>query len=130
MRGQGGQGLWRWWNNEGENMKLTTEKGLSFKNVTEEQLKIAFDDSSFGFFIILAQEPQRFIQAAVTTRHNSQYMVEYRNGDVQNHFQSTGYFSKEDIRKMFLWYLADDGRWLTEFEWKKVEIKKPWWKIW
>ena len=109
-------------------MKLETAESLQFGQVTEEQLREAFrDDEGRGEFIILSQSPRTFIQAG--GEGDGPYSLEYRDGDDEHHFQAEGDYRKDDVLRAFLWYLAGDSRWRTEFRWQKL-ARKPWWKIW
>lgn len=109
-------------------MKLEAAERISSDNVTEEQLNNAFqDDSARGEFIILSQSEQVYIQAS--GEYNGPYVMEYREGDGDHHFQCTQDLSKEDVRSAFMKYLRGDTSWKTGFEWKPLE-NKPWWKFW
>ncbi len=113
-------------------MKLETAKSLSFDPVTEAQLRQAFrDDANRGEFIILASssstQDQRYIQAGGDG--DGPFRLEYRDGDEDRHFEAPGDWSKADVERAFLSYLAGDGRWKTGFPWQKM-VKKPWWKFW
>ena len=109
-------------------MKLETAQSLRFAQVTEEQLREAFrDDARRGEFIILSQQPQTYIQAGGEA--DGPYRLEYRDGDADHHFQAAADYRKEDVQRAFLWYLAGDTRWQTEFPWRKQE-QKPWWRFW
>jgi hypothetical protein len=109
-------------------MKLETAESLAFSAVTEEQLREAFrDDAGRGEFIILSQEPQVFIQAG--GEDDGPYTLEYREGDDDHHFRAGTDLRKADALRAFLWYLAGDQRWRTDFPWQKVALK-PWWKFW
>ena len=109
-------------------MKLEAAESIGFDNVTEEQLRAAFaSDAGWGEFIILSQKPETFIQAAGETE--GQYTLEYRDSDADHHFSAGRTYRKEDLLRAFVWYLARDARWQSEFPWQKVE-RKPWWKVW
>lgn len=111
-------------------MKLETAKSLRFAQVSETQLREAFaDDKGRGEFVILSQEPGVFIQAG--GEGEGPYVLEYRDGDDDHHFSVGDTIRKEDVLRAFLWYLAGDARWRSEFLWQKLEQKqKPWWKFW
>ena len=57
------------------------------------------------------------------------YALEHRDGGADQHFSAGSTFGKADVLRAFLWYLAGDSRWRTEFSWQKLE-NKPWWKFW
>jgi len=111
-------------------VKLETAGSIRFKSVTEEQLRTAFhEDAPCGEFLILRQQPQVFMQAG--GEDDGPYCLEYRDGDDEHHFRAAGEYHRDEVQKAFLWYLAGDPRWRTEFTWQKLNIeRKPWWKIW
>src|SRR5438067_1685967 len=109
-------------------MRLTTAQSIGFDPVTAEQLHQAFsDDAGRGEFVILSQQRHVYIQAA--GEGGGPYCLEYRDGDDEPHFRADGDWQKDDVQRAFLWYLAGDPRWRTEFPWRKV-APKPWWKFW
>jgi hypothetical protein len=112
-------------------MKLETAKSQGFSQVSEQQLRDAFaDDKGRGEFVILSQEPEVFIQAGGVD--DGPYVLEYRDGDAEHHFSAGNTLRKEDVLRAFLWYLAGDSRWRSEFSWQTLERKprKPWWRFW
>jgi hypothetical protein len=109
-------------------MKLETAERLWFAAVTEEQLGEAFrDDAGRGECIILSQQPDVFIQAS--GEDDGPYVMEYRDQDDDHHFRADTDLSKADVLRAFLWYLARDERWRTDFPWQKA-APRPWWKFW
>ena len=109
-------------------MKLETAQSIGFDKVTEEQLRAAFrDDMGRGEYVILSHEPEIYMQAS--GEGDGPYSLEYRDSDREHHFQAAGDYRKADVLRAFLWYLAGDARWRTEFRWQKL-ARKPWWKIW
>lgn len=109
-------------------MKLETAESLGFAQVSEQQLRAAFDDDKGrGEFVILSQKPEVYIQAS--GEGDGPYSLEYRDGDDEHHFSGGDTFRKEDVLRAFLWYLAGDARWRSEFSWQKLE-RKPWWRFW
>jgi hypothetical protein len=107
-------------------MKLETDSlALGFDRVTAEQLREAFKDNARrGERIILSQQLQVYMQAAGEAE--GPYTLEYRDGDDQHHLQAGKDFRKEDVLRAFLWYLAGDPRWRTDFHWRRRE---PWWRL-
>jgi hypothetical protein len=107
-------------------MKLETDSlALRFDQVTEEQLRAAFkDDARRGALIILSQQPTVYMQALGEAE--GPYTLEYQDGDDQPKLQAREDLRKEDVLRAFLWYLAGDPRWRTDFPWRKPE-RKPWW---
>lgn len=114
-------------------MELKTASRISSKNVTEEELINAFeDDVGRGDFIILSQSEEVYIQAA--GEGDDPYVMEYREGDSDHHFQCTQKLPKANVQSAFMKYLRGDDSWKTDFEWKQFENEpsenKPWWVFW
>lgn len=99
-------------------------------DATEDDIRQAFlDDEGRGEFIILSRGEQVYLQAA--NEKDGAFLLEFRDGDEQNHFQSTRELSKPEVERAFLQYLAGDDSWRTAFPWRKLEFPdKPWWKFW
>ena len=116
-------------------MHLETAQDIEHANVTESQLREAFrDDMGRGEYIILdrgerkrGRGTEHYIQAA--GEMDDLYVLQYREGDDEHHFSADGEYTKAQVEQVFVWYLQNDGRWRTDFPWKKEEIK-PWWKFW
>lgn len=109
-------------------MNLETAQSIAIDSVTADQLRQAMrDDAGRGEFIILSSSPQTYMQAS--GEGNGPYALEYRDDDDDHHFSADGRLSRDDVERAFLWYLAGDARWRSEFTWSKLE-QKPWWKLW
>ena len=109
-------------------MRLETAERIVSSKVTEEELASAFqDDLGRGEFIILSQSDQVYIQASGES--DGPYMMEYREGDADHHFQCIRDVSKENVQSVFMKYLKGDDSWETDVEWKRLE-SKSWWKFW
>jgi len=109
-------------------MKLETAERIGSKNVTPDELEKAFhDDQGRGEYIILSQSAHIYIQASGEL--DGPYIVEYREGDAEHHFQCTQEIAKQQVQDLFMKYLMDDSTWKTDVSWKLLE-NKPWWKIW
>ena len=109
-------------------MKLECAESISSPNATEADIRNAFaDDDGRGEYIILSESDQVFIQAS--GEGDGPYMLEYREGGSDRHFQCARSVKKSEVESAFLKYSKRDGTWKTDFEWKKIEAK-PWWKFW
>ena len=109
-------------------MRLESEKSGEIEVFSEAQLREALADDRIGRgFVILMHTPQVYIQAGEES--GDEYQLEYRDGDAEHHFEADGNYTRDDIRRVFCWYLNNDARWRTEIQWTKREYK-PWWKIW
>jgi hypothetical protein len=109
-------------------MKLETAERISSNNVTEQELINAFqDDSGRGEYIILSKGEQFYIQAFGI--NNDSYVMEYREGDGDHHFECVHELSKADVQLAFIKYLKEDDSWKTDFKWSQLK-NKPWWSFW
>jgi hypothetical protein len=112
-------------------MEMETALHITSNNATDEELTNAFkDDAGRGDFIILSQSTQVYIQAS--GEGNNPYVMEYREGDGDHHFQCTRDVSKDNVQSAFLKYLKGDPSWKTDFQWRHLDNKpnKPWWNFW
>ncbi|MHC4088323.1 MAG: hypothetical protein ACYSWZ_21155, partial [Planctomycetota bacterium] len=95
-------------------------------------IKAFQDDKSRGEFIILSQSKQVYIQAA--GEGYGPYSLEYRDGDEYHHFQCSQELPKPQVQAAFIEYLKGGRSWLTDLEWKRLDMsqspEKPWWKFW
>ena len=109
-------------------MKLETAGSIGFDQISEQQLRDAFaNDQGRGEFVILSQKSEVYIQAS--GEDDGPYALEYRDGGDDHHFSAGESFRKAEVLQAFLWYLAGDPRWRSEFSWQKPE-RKPWWRFW
>jgi hypothetical protein len=114
-------------------MELQTEGGMYSGIADESDIIKAFqDDKSRGEFVILSKSEQVYIQAA--GEGFGPYTLEYRDGDEYHHFQCPQELSKPEVQAAFIEYLEGDESFMTNLEWKRMEMgqspDKPWWKFW
>ncbi|MHC4313813.1 MAG: hypothetical protein ACYSW3_15255, partial [Planctomycetota bacterium] len=83
-------------------------------------IKAFQDDKSRGEFIILSQSKQVYIQAA--GEGYGPYTLEFRDGDEDHHFQCTREMLKPEIQAAFIEYLKGDRSWMTNLEWKPLDM--------
>jgi len=109
-------------------MHLECEESPSSNDVTETDIRNAFaDDAGRGGYIILSQSEQVYMQAC--GEDEGPYVLEYRDGGGDQHYQCPHDLTKDQAQVAFLKYLAGDTSWQNDFEWEKLEFK-PWWKFW
>jgi hypothetical protein len=102
-------------------MKLESAGSRRFPEVNEQQLRQTFDDDERrGEFVILSQAPEVYLQAS--GEEDGPYSLEYRAGDADQHFSAAGELRKADVLRAFVWYLAGDARWQSEFSWEKLDL--------
>ncbi len=99
-------------------MELTSA-GLSFADVTEQQLDEAFaDDARRGEFVILTAEDGSFLQAGGESE--GPYRLEYRDAGSGKQFQATREAGKEEVKQAFLDYLRGGSAWRAQREWREM----------
>jgi len=110
-------------------MKLETASGPSCDSVTEADLVSLFGrDWGADEFAILAQDGEVYIQAA--GEGDGPYVLEYRDGGADSHFECARTLSKAEARSAFMKYFKGDGSWKSDLEWSRQDLglDKPWWK--
>jgi len=106
-------------------MHLETAQSIEHANVTEAQLREAFrDDTGRGDFINLIDDERSICASGIK---DGPYCLICNESD--DEFYAGNEYTKAQVEQAFVWYLQNDGRWRTDFPWKKEE-KKPWWKLW
>jgi len=109
-------------------MELECAQSFSSGHATEEDIQRAFaEDKIRGEYIILSQADQVFMQAA--GEDEGPYILEYRDGGGDHHYQCPHDLTKDQVQAAFLKYLAGDTSWQQDHEWQPLEMK-PWWKFW
>lgn len=114
-------------------MELKTQGGMYSGIANESDIIKAFqDDKKRGEFIILSKSEQVYIQAA--GEGFGPYILEYRDGDEDNHFQCKRELPKPEVQAAFIEYLKGGHSWKSNLEWKRLYMsqsdEKPWWKFW
>jgi hypothetical protein len=116
---------------EASTMKLECEGRIASADATEADIRNALaDDDGRGEFIILSQADEVYLQASGEA--DGPFVIEYRDGGEDRHFECTRDVSKSEVETVFFKYLKNDPTWRTDLEWKPLEMKskKPWWKLW
>lgn len=107
-------------------MKLERSDTLQINNPVEKDLIEAFSD--FGNtdpddFIILSKNDMTYIQSANSDFEGEGLILEFQEGNLDNHFQCTDTnISKEIILDAFLAYLNEDNSWKEKFIWEKYTL--------
>ena len=109
-------------------MQLECAEGLASPNATESDIRKAFaDDCERGEFAILSESDQVYIQAS--GQGDGPYLLEYREGDDNRHYQCTREATRSEVESAFIKYLKRDPSWKTDIPWSQL-AKEPWWKFW
>jgi hypothetical protein len=87
---------------------------ISDRQIEESIQSLTGDGDSFA---ILARSNQVYIQTSGDP-HNG-FILEYRDGSEEEHYScSTVDLTVDRVVRAFQSYLADDGRWKSDLEWK------------
>jgi len=92
---------------------------------TPQEIKLAIDSMSLSDddpFLILEKgaDGMTYIQAML--EENSLWTVEFQDGDLQHHFQSSK-VSTEKVTDMFLAFADGDEAWRTSVNWEHIDIE-------
>ncbi|MCK5715073.1 MAG: hypothetical protein KAH64_03855 [Nitrosomonadaceae bacterium] len=96
---------------------LNREESASEKNIKEliPLLKEKEDP-----FLILEKDQLTYMQILWST---DGYIIEYQEGSVQQHYQSTEAVSSESVIEVLLLYLKENNNWKNSFKFQTVEIQ-------
>ena len=101
-------------------MNLELESGRILEMVSEADLRAAIDGEEFA---ILATSPDTYIQCAERKKPPYDYVLEYQDGSLDQHYQATdGPIPLERVLAAFVKYLQGDGTWRADFVWEKLDL--------
>lgn len=115
-------------------MWLTTEEAGDTPDVTAADIERILPADGFGKFAILSASESSFIQAgcdwqpgdeckAFMEAHDSDpWVLEYRDGESGLQYRAIGQVTLEQVRQVFLSYLAGSRAWREIFDWREVSI--------
>ncbi|HVS35421.1 MAG TPA: hypothetical protein VMS17_07535 [Gemmataceae bacterium] len=124
-------------------MWLKTETG-AVADVTAEDLQRLVASEDVGVFAQLFASQTRFIQAGMEVagpRRNAflreqgcaPWVLQYGYGEAfpQQMFQAAEVVTFEQVRQVFLAFLAGDEAWRRQFTWGELpQLSKPWRRFW
>jgi len=59
------------------------------------------------------------------------FVLEYQEGSLDEHFQCRNRkLPLSDTIVALQSYLDSNDRWRTMFEWRKIKVRRPWWRFW
>jgi hypothetical protein len=80
-------------------------------------------------FAILERADGHFMQCSGSWKVG--FTLEYQDGSVEEHFQCADRrLSLSHVIEAFQAYLANDDRWRTMFLWRKINVRRRWWRWW
>jgi hypothetical protein len=100
-------------------MNLKSELSQPIENPTAEDIRrLIWDDDKRGGFKILSKADLTYIQFG---RNEPPFGLEYQQGSLDAHFETTEIQDKTKLEEVFVWYLMDDPRWQL-LDWKKMTL--------
>ena len=103
-------------------MQLILEDGSTwhFPNPSAIRNALAQVDGTNNGFLILDRAESHFMQAAGAA--DTGFVVEYRAGDSDHHYEAGDGVSFEVAAALFESYAAGTDAWLTAVEWRKMKF--------
>ena len=102
-------------------MKLESDGQRAVLDPESSQIQSAVSSLSHPnrTFLILSRSQTSFIQVAITAP--DRFLLEYQEGGVQEHFQSTRTdFSGDEVIRALEAYRRGDESWRHEIEWRRL----------
>jgi hypothetical protein len=99
-------------------MRLETENGGTFQDPSDGEIAAAL--SRLDGYAILSHDELTYLQAAGTSQDN--FVLEYQEGDTEEHFACPDRLSLNQITTAFLAYAKGNPSWCSAFRWEKLEI--------
>jgi hypothetical protein len=101
-------------------VELTLESGRVIANVTEDDILSLIEGEEFA---ILGVDPGTYIQCAVQRDPPYEYVLEYQDGALDQHYQAVdGTITLDRVIAAFFKYLRRDSSWWSDFQWEKMEL--------
>jgi len=110
---------WRW-KSEGPALELTLASGRVIAAVTEDDIRSVIEGEEFA---ILGIDPHYYIQCAKQKEPPYEYVLEYQDGSLDQHYQLVdGPITLDHVISAFLKYLRRDMSWQSDFQWERQEL--------
>lgn len=100
-------------------VRLETENGGTFQDPTDVEIIAAL--SQLDGYAILSHNEMTYMQAAGTSQYS--FVLEYQEGDTQEHFVCPDRLSLNDTTTAFIAYARENPRWRSAFRWEKLGHK-------
>ena len=91
--------------------------------ITEDLLTRSLDSltGDTDSFMILAHDEMTYLQTAGGDADG--FVLEHQAGALDRHFQCRNTrLGRDEVRQAFLWYLAGDTRWQSDFDWEEQPL--------
>lgn len=101
-------------------MKLEVESGDVVEDVKEADLIEAIRGAGFA---ILGDDPMAYIQCAKGDEPPFDYVLEYQDGSLKNHFRAVDEpVTLDRVLSAFTRYLRKDPSWKSDFRWERDDL--------
>jgi hypothetical protein len=101
-------------------MELMLESGEVISDATERDILSLIEGEDFA---ILGGDPDTYIQFAEQREPPYQYVLEYQDGSLDQHYNAVdGPITIDRVKAAFLKYIRGDLSWRSDFEWEKMEL--------
>jgi hypothetical protein len=101
-------------------MKLTMESGAQVDEATEQDI---FSHIEAEEFLVLERDGATYLQCAEGKEPPYDYVLEYQEGSLSNHFQAVDDpITLDRVKSAMLKYLRGDASWKTDFRWQKLDL--------
>jgi hypothetical protein len=101
-------------------MELALESGRVIAEATEHDILSLIDGEDFA---ILGPDPDTYIQCAEQKEPPYEYVLEYQDGSLDQHFQAVdGPITLDRVISAFIRYLRGDKSWRADFRWEKMDL--------
>jgi hypothetical protein len=110
-------------------MRLVVNGKTEIESPTAEQVADALQMMVHpGCFATLSRADTSFVQCSGCSKED--FVVEYQEGGIENHFQSRALFALPELIRLFQGYLSGSDSFRSDFEWKKIDIGTRRWFTW
>lgn len=115
-------------------VQLTSEDLPAIDNPTEQAMRGLLGSDAFGKFVVLSKTEHSFIQAGcdwqptdecsefLRTRDSDPWILEYHDGETDQHFRANGHRTLNEVIDVFALYLVHDDSWRTTVVWSEVRV--------
>jgi hypothetical protein len=101
-------------------MDLELESGRVIRDASERDVLAHVEGEEFA---ILAEDADTYIQCAEQKEPPYEYVLEYQNGSLKDHYQAVDRpITLDRVLSAFIKYLRRDASWKSDFTWEKMEL--------
>jgi hypothetical protein len=110
-------------------MRLVVNEKTVFESPTPEEVAKALQAMvEPGSFAVLSRADDSFIQCSGCSKED--FVVEYQDGGVENHFQSRGLLALHETIRLFQGYLSGTDAFQSDAVWNRINIGVRSWFTW